>query len=192
MGSNWEWQCISPGARLSHSAPSLQTGALASVHRAEHLSSLQPLWWWPALPVRHTEFTSREMKQQGQSFLVTKLSLHERALGWESRAHKFWSSSQLCSTQTSWGCFLSPPYFFFQGCSQPAEKLLEGRVRLCILICTFHLPPGGTESNNQLPKTEAFPSEKLDTAKLQGKDSYLLFLTPLSCLHHFISVETKD
>lgn len=89
MGSNWEWQCTLPGARLFHSAPSLHSGALASVHRAEHLSSPQPLWWWPALPVRHTEFTSREMKQQGQSFLVTKLSLHEWALGWESRAHKF-------------------------------------------------------------------------------------------------------
>lgn len=41
-------------------------------------------------------------------------------------------------------------------------------------------PPGGTESNNQLPKTEAFPSEKPDTAKLHGKASYLLLLTPLS------------
>ena len=98
---------------FSHSAPRLHTGALASVHRAEPLSSLQPLWWGPALPVRHTEFTSREMKQ-GQSFLVTKLSLHKRALRWESRAHKSWSSSQLCSTQTSWGCFLSPPCMFFK------------------------------------------------------------------------------
>lgn len=53
-------------------------------------------------------------------------------------------------------------------------------------------PPGGTESNNQLPKTEAFPSEKPDTAKLHGKASYLLLLTPLSWLHHFVDVETKD
>lgn len=136
MGSNWEWQCTLPGARLFHSAPSLHTGALASVHRAEHLSSLQPLWWWPALPVRHTEFTSREMKQQGQSFLVTKLSLHEWALGWESRAHKFWSSSQLCSTQTSWGCFLSPPCMFFKD----APNLLKSSWRAGLGSVSLFVP----------------------------------------------------
>lgn len=34
--------------------------------------------------------------------------------------------------------------------------------------------PGGTESNNQLPKTEAFPSEKPDFGKTAQKG--LLFI----------------
>ena len=37
------------------------------------------------------------------------------------------------------GMYSFSPMHVFQGCSQPAEKLLEGRVRLCIPFCTFHL-----------------------------------------------------
>ena len=140
----------------------------------------------------------------------------QRALGWESRAHKFWSSSQLWPTQTSWGCILSPPCMFFKD----APNLLKGSWRAGLGSVSLSVPstcsgtsladhdwmvmewlpplvhinqrPRGTESNNQLPKTEAFPSEKTAAAKLHQKVSYLLFLTPLSCPHHFIGVETTD
>lgn len=181
MGStgNGSVHCLGPG--FFNSAPSLHSGALASVHRAEHLSSPQPLWWWPALPVRHTEFTSREMKQQGQSFLVTK------SLQWMGTWLRKQSSQiliiipALLNTDLL-GMFPLPAVHVFQGM---LLHLLKSSWRAglgSVSLCTFHLlrnlvsqswfegdewllplvhttnTPQEGQSNNQLPKTEAFPS----------------------------------
>ena len=194
VGSNWEWQCALPGAFF---VPFFSLSTKAA-HRGTSKCAQS----------RTSEFTTTFMVRACPSCKTYRIYIQRN-----ETTRSVFPSNQVISPQTGTslrkqssqiliiipallntdllGMFSFPSMHVFQGCSQPAEKLLEGRVRLCLPFCTFHLPPGGTESNNQRPTTEVFPSEKPDTAKLHRQASYLLFLTPLSCLHHFISVETK-